>query len=651
MNIASNLRRRATRRDGKFLVSLTGKEIELIPEGAEPERTGESKKSSEPALVYMGSNGVLCIEMLNERNRGQDCDSLIFGLHITPTDKDGVKFLHFEIFIQEFTFQKIQIDKTCVFRLKIEFKFGDNAIKRTDEIRVSSPIIFDVPAKFLGFKTEEDRVEINWSMEIFPFDFQKVSSHDWLVFLFAMCFSQIVPQIREYSPDWPVMSWIRQSLTSKDASVSELFELVAGDLDIDMNDFKDGWVCQRTKLRHGSEKLVTALFHPPAFSCDKDRKGLKSSDLFKFVESFTRNVANECGYTYKVLPMAPKCHMRLDHSPHLLAFVPILCDPSYYVSELISGDSIYFLYALVREEEGEYTATYYSPGTMRYYDYRKGNFTKILRRPPPICNSREQYLFFLFVRKDLDAYFYGYEPLMSFRKPVHNGTVFYECNREREIIRVERVGAGNSDLLVEYYPYDEKIHTYPSVPLSCACGDSLLVWYVPKADAEKPHCLVWVQEEQNQPRPVWRHIEELGKVGHDRLFVIIRENYFVEFVSDSTTLPVDSVFEVPLYSYGGECVFVVHFIKEKGKRWEYCRVPMFIKAGPQDFDKIEKIAGNGEVYISLRISKDKATHKGKGTEKVILFKVPNSSEFAEAFELRDERSSGGLSYTRMFVKQ
>lgn len=651
MNVPSNCRWRATKRDVKFLVSFTDKKIEPISEAAEPGRTGETKKPPEGLPLYMGSNGVLCIEMLKERSGQADCDSLIFGLHVTPTDKNSVKFLRFEIFIQEFTFQKIQIDKTCVFRLKSEFSFGENAIKRTDEIRVSSPIIFDVPAKFLGCKPDEDRVEINCSIELFPFDFQKVSTYDWLVFLFAMCFSQIVPQIREYSPDWPVMSWIRQSLTSKDASVSELFQIVAHGLDIDMDDLTDGWVCQRTKSRPGSEKLTNALFHPPAFSCDKDRKGLKSSDLFKLMESFTRNVANECGYTYKVLPMAPKCHMRLDNCPHLLGFVPILCDPSYYVSELITsceacGDSIYFLYALVREEEGEYTATYYSPGTMRYYDYRKGNFTKIVRRPPPICNSREQYLFFLFVRKDLDAYFYGYEPLMSFRKPIHNGTVFYECNQQREIVEVERAQIAGNDLLVEYYPYDTM---YPSVPLSHACGDSVLVWYVPKADAEKPHCLVWVQEERKQPYPNWRYIEDLRKVKSGRLFVVIRENYFVEFVSDSTTLPVDSVFDVPLYSYGDGCLFVVHFVKEKGKIWEYWRVPMFIKAGPQDFDKIrEKVCGGDEtMYISLRIPKEKVNPKDKETpDKVILFKVPNSSEFTKAFE-----RCSGTSYARMFVKQ
>ena len=625
MNVLSNARdrdRRVTHVEGTF------GEDRRKPEGESTQKKGKKPAPpKDPEPVVEMRDDVQYIPLLWEKTLPGDVSDLLWlGLSITKSEE----CFRFELFIDSYASATIPLDSSVIFRVKTKFGVARERMvlrERIEELTTAKPIVFDVSKEFL-----KDPRDARWEIELVPFEFQHVDDCDLLAYLLFMSFSQVVPQIREYNADWPIMSWIRQSMTSKDADVGKIFELVRDGHDIDLDDFSTGLRCARRRAEQ-QPKLYEAVFQPEAFSCDLERNGVNGRDLYTLMESFTRKLANECGYTYKVLPMAPLCHLRLgvEHPPHLLAFVPVMSAPSYYVSELMCAKQCYLLYAVVREEEGRYTATYFSPGTWKYYDYRNEKFTPLKQRPPPVCNAREQYVFFLFVRIDLFDYFSRFQPLLSFRKQVPTSEMTFYRYEGHEI----REGGVEQGSPVLYFPYDKKLQPYPSVPLSCVCGSSVLVWKDKSGVVPRP-CLVWVQENDGV-HPELRDSIEVLKSNENfsssrKVCAVIRDNRCVEIVSNETSVPVDSLFELPVEGEckGDCCLFAVHVVKPReptGKSWAYNTLPVFIKVGPGGtggFDDLQKLlerlgAAGAKLYMFV-------------DDRSGYFQIENPRSLKEAYE-------------------
>ena len=606
MNTLSNVRNR----DGR-VTDVSGTFGEDRRPKVDPVRKRGKKGAAEkdPDPVVEMANDVQYIPLLWDKTiRGEVSDLLWLGLSVSESGE----CFRIELFIHSYESGTIPLDSSVVFRVKTKFWVEEGKLvlrERMEELTTAKPIVFDVSNKFL-----KEREDLKWAIELIPFEFQHVDDCDLLAYLLFMSFSQVVPQIREYNREWPIMSWIRQSMTSKDADVAQIFEHARDGHDIDLDDFSTGLRCARRRVER-QDKLYEAIFQPGAFSCDLERNGVNGRDLYTLMESFTRKLANECGYSYKVLPMAPFCHLRLgvEQPPHLLAFVPVLSDPSYYVSELICAKQFYLLYAVVREEEGKYTATYFSPGTWKYYDYRDEELTEIKQRPPPVCNAREQYVFFLFVRGDLFDYFSRFQPMLPFRKqvPTRKMKYYQVCGKKVVPYKPQEsdVKQGSSVL---YFPYDEKLQPYPSVPLSCVCGESVLVWKEYNSRNVPRPCLVWVRD-RDGVHPDLRDAAAVlesnaGLASSSKVCAVIRDNRCVQIVSNETHVPVDSLFEFPIEGQCKDdfCLFAVHVAEPRGTSWAYNKrddlkdtLPRFIKVGPvaagfeKSFDDLRRMVPNG----------------------------------------------------------
>lgn len=354
---------------------------------------------------------------------------------------------------------------------------------------------------------------IEFKFEILPvYPIAKYPRQFNLLPLLALAFSQIVPQIRYYDLDWPLLNWIRQYQCCDDRpSIQDLLDIVDINGDFDLNMIAEGYKdTKEIDFEHilpieNEKKLDYVDYVYNQLNTIDDSsiigKGMTSFQIQKLVLLFVTKFTQETNLTYSHYSTQPVHNQKSKISNHLIIFTPIFYYKTGILPEILSNKVLYILYAAVREEQGLYTATYFLPYNQKYYDIRGDHVSQIKQGIPHVYNPQERYIAFIYVREDLHDTLKTIQPILPFytRFPyvdVHRWnsqtkTFDIELNQSSESLEAKIY---NNKCLI--FPYDEQ-NQYPSAPITTIVGKRVLMFDILESNVSKPCQLIWIQNINN----------------------------------------------------------------------------------------------------------------------------------------------------------
>lgn len=346
-------------------------------------------------------------------------------------------------------------------------------------------------------------VECIFSIVPFVFPFYKPKLRLLPTILFS--FINLIPQITEYHSNWPLVSWIRQMQYSGDASVYNLYDILFPDKEIDLSTICQGLKHQKkvqntTTIPNNSNNLSSILYNnSPITDASIDSPGLSYSQIKKIVFKLTRLISLELGFSYHLFSMEPTYDMQSQGNPELLVFCPSFGVKYTILTEILCNGKLYTLHSVVREEEGNITATVYSPFTKILYDIRNGQVFPLNRQHPPLCNVNEQYIMLLYAHEDVNRFFsQKAHPISPFfpRYPLVN---VYECKLGQKVPNTpKKVESISLDFDAEnvYFAFDPDMMPFPAIPLEEVCGKAVLQF--DRKDFLSPTMLIWHAKREDQ---------------------------------------------------------------------------------------------------------------------------------------------------------
>jgi hypothetical protein len=398
----------------------------------------------------------------------------------------------------------------------------------------------------------EQSYPINFEMCLVPFLIQPMPASDTFLALLVMSFASITPPITIYCPDWPLLSWIRQCTTTFDAELPKLYDILFPARDVDLRVLQVGVRSpQPPQTSFPPEPrrspLWAAISAPDVPNCALDRAGLSTPELFDVVERIVKQFADECGLSYRVLMAFPSSSDRFADSPNLVAYVPTFVSPVHYPPNIFFREQLYLLHAVVREEEGLYTASYYSPATRLFYDFRGDDVTPVLQNPPPVCNARERYVMFLYVARAVSEYFQHYAPVAPFAA-VYDYVTVYEADGSSA--RCSLNSLKKDEAAWDYFVYDPATIPFPGTPLPAICGKSVL--RMPARGGSEPYQLVWIEGDNRFVPQIMTLPEMASHSRKDHVWVVVEDNYVRQQIfpdkakKQPVELPVDGIVRMKL---------------------------------------------------------------------------------------------------------
>jgi hypothetical protein len=438
--------------------------------------------------------------------------------------------------------------------------FGERVLwSNVIQLSTGQPVTFGVPFR--------PGTRAPWAFafkfEYMPFcELQKMPEDAGFLSSLLLAFLTLAPSdLTRYSESWPLLCWLRQIMTTRDATIAELYETILPDRRYDLAVLRKGVRARQSPVPRyavsgGREEIVAgltrALLYPDRLGCEPDGIGLSSTEFFDLCQTIAQKIAAELGVTVDVFPSRPSHAQRLTRLPELLAFVPLIDDTGFTMGELFLNATLYQLHGFVREVEGVYSASVYSPCTRHFYDIHAGNVTLVERQPPPLWHSREQMLFMLYVRSDWSHFFGRYAPIRGFTPrytQIEVWTITVDVFTKKWVIGQseshhfsELADQTTEWLYFEYHPVSNPI---PSFPLAEICGRSILRLnrrLVPAGFLQ----LFWLQKRGTPPGLVPRPLSasELGQPyceqGPAVTFVVVRDRAIVE-VLPVVPAPIDGL--------------------------------------------------------------------------------------------------------------
>ena len=312
-----------------------------------------------------------------------------------------------------------------------------------------------------------------------------------LLSLLAFSFINLIPDIKEYNSNWPLISWLRQSQYSCDASLKDLYNIIfSNERNIDLATIVKGlkpydtssilFDSQEFQLIDERSKPMYIINHfckNNQESDDEDIPYLTLSQVRKIVFLITRLISLEMGFRYHVSYSQPSANITLSENPHIIVFSPTFAINGIISPEIICNDKLYKFHSVVRENDGLFASTVYSPLTELYYEIRNNHFLPINRYYPPRYGKNEKYLMILYVLNDINKICKNSWPIKPFF--AHYNTVnVIKCSLGNPIQNINNYETCITDFLDNkkyiYFPYVKNICPFPSVPLAQPCGKLVL---------------------------------------------------------------------------------------------------------------------------------------------------------------------------------
>jgi hypothetical protein len=314
--------------------------------------------------------------------------------------------------------------------------------------------------------------------------------------------------------------------------------------------------------------------------------------------------------------------------PHLVGFVPSLGCDSYYVPEIFSENRTYVLHSVVREEEGIYTASYYSSATQKFYEFRNGKLQPTMKRPPPVCNARERYVFLLFVVLEVSEHFGNYTPVRPFSPLYETVEVFepdYRGTRSLGLKSVEELRRDESRY--HYYTYDRDRRPFPSIPLASICGRSVFRIPVRETDATEPFYLVWNERADGifvpELRPTGPGAPPFADVDESHRLAVVRDNVVVQLLAtdrDPENWVTDGLLIMRVTVLPGvtavdhPAIVAVSFATKTKRLLAFCRPPRLLQAIS---------TSQSQIWEELRVQPPPGP-QAKGCNKMFLLRKPDT---------------------------
>ncbi|OHT13902.1 hypothetical protein TRFO_15779 [Tritrichomonas foetus] len=391
-------------------------------------------------------------------------------------------------------------------------------------------------------------IPVKCVFSIVPFMMPLFKPKMQLLPLIAFSFINFIPQITEYNSNWPIISWLRQTLYSCDSSIYDLYNIIFPHKEIDISTIYSGLKPKNKNITQSDDpisKITHILINsPPITDASTDQPGLTYSQVKKIVFSFTRLISLELGLSFHVVSSQPTHSMSFPGDPQLLIFCPSFGFVGTILTEIMNKGVMYVLHSVIRHEDGNFTSTMYSPFTNLLYDCRNGRVLPLNRQLPPLCNKNETYIMLLYVRKEINNLFgEKISPIPPFfpRYPV---TKVIKC-KIGEKIPTEYTEVETTVLDYDndhvFFSYDPDTTPFPSIPLEQPCGRTVLQF--DKEEFLKPSMIIWHAQKDDNSDPF--HYSFVPRI-QDLLVDSDHQGIFRESSEDIYAVIQDHVFAIIL---------------------------------------------------------------------------------------------------------